>query len=587
MSRLQVWKLHDNDTAPTTGNNTNTNTNTSMILNGSSMDETAIETCIYKAKMDLNCNELDIRDLECDFDQCVDLIDLIQSKSRKQEQAPWKSIHMFHCTGHVQDLVMAIMSLDVNAGGVQNFQLTHPSSILSSHAIYGIAYGLNYSTSLTELSLQIPITQEASNLLSRALAKNAMLTSLSLHGCTLEDAAVPPLSFALKLNGHLQTLSLDGCGLSDEHIASILTALQHHPSLHTLSLQQNSCHTLGMAAIAALLHLDQLKDLDLSYLTRQKATKKVEPVPSPPQQEEVVVEDDTKDANDNDADDESKDTAQDETKVDVQPKKAASKPESSNGDAQEQDDDDSKQAVRNTSLQVLQLAGNNLNDAYLSTLLPIFGKSSQLQELNLFGNRITDRGVLQALINKLPLLNHLESLWLGHNSLTATSAKLLAEAMHTNYNLMDVNLRTLAIMGRNHNHNTIQEERMDAYQDELDYYCRLNRGGRRIFGSSNEIPLGLWPLVLERANRIYWGASTGNTDTHNQEKASHAADVVYCLLHGPMLFTNPDFANNNDDENQSSSFPPDTTSNRNHSDGVKPKRTTRGGKKKNKKNKNN
>jgi Ran GTPase-activating protein (RanGAP) involved in mRNA processing and transport len=563
----------------TTGNNHHPKTNTSMILNGSSMDETAIQSCIYKAKKDPNCNELDIRDLECDFEECVALIDLIQSKSRNEEQEPWKSIHLFQCTGPVQDLVMAIMSLDVNAGGVQSFQLTHPTSILSMHAIYGISYGLNYSKSLTELSLQIPITQEASNLLARALAKNTILNSLSLNGCTLEDAAVPPLSFALRLNGHLQTLSLDGCGLSDEHTASILTALQHHPSLHTLSLQQNACHTLGMAAIAALLHLDQLKELDLSYLTRQ-LTKKAEPVPSPPQEEEavVVVEDDKEDFNYN-GDDESKNTTDDDTKVHEKPKEEDPKPESTNDHAQEQADDDSKQVVRNTSLQVLQLAGNNLNDAYLSSLLPIFGQSSQLQELNLFGNRITDRGVLQVLLNKLPLLHHLESLWLGHNSLTATSAKLLAEAMHTNYNLMDVNLRTLSIMGRNHNC-TVQEEKMNAYQDELDYYCRLNRGGRRIFGSSNEIPLALWPLVLERANRIYWGASTGNTDAPKQKTASHAADVVYCLLHGPILFTNPNFANNND-ENQSSSCEPNT-SNGNHSDGAKPKRTTRGGKKKNK-----
>ena len=556
---------------------------TSMILDGGGMDETAIQTCIDKAKTDPQISNIEIRDLECDFEECAALIDLIQSKNRK-EQESWNSIHLYHCTGPVQDLVMAIMSLNGNAGA-QSFQLTHPSSVLSIHAIYGIAYGLNYSTNLTQLSLQIPITQEASNLLARALAKSTILNSLSLNGCTLEDAAVPPLSFALRLNGHLQTLSLDGCGLSDEHIASILTALQDHPTLHTLSLQQNACHTLGMAAVAALLHLDQLKELDLSYLTRQKkATKKVELVPSPPQQDEEVVVEDNKEDNDNNGDDESKDTANDETKEKVQPKKADSKPESSNDRAQEQaDDDDSKQVVRNTSLQVLQLAGNNLNDAYLSTLLPIFGQSSQLQELNLFGNRITDAGVVQVLLNKLPLLHHLESLWLGHNSLTATSAKLLAEAMHTNYNLMDVNLRTLAIMGRNNDNYSVQEEMMDACQDELDYYCRLNRGGRRIFGSSNEIPLGLWPLVLERANRVSLGASTGNTDTGNQNKTSHAADVVYCLLHGPMLFTNPDFANNKG-ENQSSSFQPSNTSNGNHSIGVKkPKRTTRGGKKKNKK----
>ena len=36
----------------------------------------------------------------------------------------------------------------------------------------------------------------------------------------------------------------------------------------------------------------------------------------------------------------------------------------------------------------------------------------------------------------------------------------------------------------------------------LQYYCDLNYAGRRILSSFQPVPLGLWPLLLERAGKM-------------------------------------------------------------------------------------
>lgn len=37
------------------------------------------------------------------------------------------------------------------------------------------------------------------------------------------------------------------------------------------------------------------------------------------------------------------------------------------------------------------------------------------------------------------------------------------------------------------------------YESVLKHYATINRAGRRIFATSKDVPLGLWPLILERA----------------------------------------------------------------------------------------
>jgi hypothetical protein len=107
---------------------------------------------------------------------------------------------------------------------------------------------------------------------------------------------------------------------------------------------------------------------------------------------------------------------------------------------------------------------------------------------------------------------------------------------------------------------------LQTLQDRLDYYGRLNRTGRRIMTSfagcgvgknkpsivdsvhddgtnvfptsdndtieheKKDVPLGLWALIFDRANR--------------RETISEAADIIYYLLHyGPVVLENPNLSN--------------------------------------------
>ena len=168
---------------------------------------------------------------------------------------------------------------------------------------------------------------------------------------------------------------------------------------------------------------------------------------------------------------------------------------------------------------------HSVGDVFIESLLSIFGKSSSLEELNLFGNRINDAG-LQTIIRKLPHLCCLKSLWLGHNSFSPSAAVNLVVAVKHNFVLEDVNIRSM-----------FTESIWDLIQRDLDYYARLNRCGRHLVRSTDKdsVPLSLWPLVLERANKIYWGTTTGSA----VGDPSHAADSIYCFLHGPAIFENP------------------------------------------------
>jgi len=176
--------------------------------------------------------------------------------------------------------------------------------------------------------------------------------------------------------------------------------------------------------------------------------------------------------------------------------------------------------VHNSSLKSLQLAANGLNDGFVKSTLNIFGKDSALEELNLFGNRMTDLS-MHRLIAKLPDLKKLKSLWIGHNNFTAEGYNALLLAMQSNFILEELSIITI---------NT--EPEVEQIQDKIDHYTRLNRGGRRVFASDiSQLSMSIWPLILERANRIKWD----DVDENNSKGISYCADAIFCLLQGPAL----------------------------------------------------
>ena len=169
--------------------------------------------------------------------------------------------------------------------------------------------------------------------------------------------------------------------------------------------------------------------------------------------------------------------------------------------------------------------------------------SSTLETLNLSLNKITDVGIVHSIAPKIANNElRLKNIYLDGNAFHKNGASALRDALKTNTNVEKIRIPT----------------QYEEIQHELDYYGRLNRGGRRLVfvrgkehdgnrihchdnvqqSNSNTrvlsaalqlqpicIPIALWSFVLGRANRL------------NFENMAYQVDVIYCLLrNGPLMF---------------------------------------------------
>ena len=207
----------------------------------------------------------------------------------------------------------------------------------------------------------------------------------------------------------------------------------------------------------------------------------------------------------------------------------------------------------NRSLRVLHLASNDLQD---DDMLPLCTAISQsrLSMLDLKSNQITSRGT-QILAEHLP--SQLERLWLLGNPTGLTGAQALCKALERRHvNLID--LRIPVYEG------FMLVAELQAMDEACHYYLILNKGGRRIVmdeenakddddddddGSTNveprhkrqrlpKIPLGLWPLVLERVNRIELVIPWGRTQLYQKPETNRAQVLYYLLQNSPLLREN-------------------------------------------------
>jgi hypothetical protein len=164
----------------------------------------------------------------------------------------------------------------------------------------------------------------------------------------------------------------------------------------------------------------------------------------------------------------------------------------------------------NTALTKLQVSGDNVNNEDMERLAQILTDSNQtLRSLNLAANDIGDDGVM-SFARRLPGMKGLRTLDLQRNPFTDSSKEAMIAALKENSEL----------------------ERMDLdgkFDQTKAYYLGLNKGGRRLLQGDNKIPLGLWPVVLERGCRMPFNRS--QPDTH--------LDILYNLVHGPALFQSP------------------------------------------------
>jgi hypothetical protein len=167
--------------------------------------------------------------------------------------------------------------------------------------------------------------------------------------------------------------------------------------------------------------------------------------------------------------------------------------------------------IENTSLHTLQLSENRLLDAHVAKLATALQVNSTLQTLELKDCRISNFAVLAKALPKF----HLRRLDLnghqrGHRrSEGAPKLKsLFFKPLTHNVFLYDLVLP----------HGEVSKS--------LSWVLEWNRAGRRVqlIDEDSRFPPNLWPLLLERADRI------GRQQASEQEANRHGAAAIYCLL---------------------------------------------------------
>ncbi|KAG7373423.1 leucine rich repeat LRR-containing protein [Nitzschia inconspicua] len=360
---------------------------------------------------------------------------------------------------------------------------------------------------------------------SNEIAPLCKVQELMLNFCRLDVPAVQALSRSyLRSNEKLQVLDLGACYLQDQQVFSIVNAVSDKPSLHTLVLTLNQCHMQGSLALHELLSspLCRLRHLNLSHQKHQGRKLHMASVA----------------------------------------RGVASCP----------------------TLSYLNLSRNQLNAKDIEILVQCLEDKSSLTSLDLMSNPLGRQGLARVALSLPSALRELKRL-----NLTSTGtedeglendadisteiqqamdnlALALVRGIDCNTSLEDVEFcrgewvsRTSPTAKKNpqptsssssshvfspqrneiFGQSSIVEDRMQDRSDDqlfdlVKYYLVLNIGGRKLLSSSSatleeKVPLGLWPIALERAQHNCFGARS----------ESMVPDVIFHLLQQSPILTQP------------------------------------------------
>jgi Ran GTPase-activating protein (RanGAP) involved in mRNA processing and transport len=172
----------------------------------------------------------------------------------------------------------------------------------------------------------------------------------------------------------------------------------------------------------------------------------------------------------------------------------------------------------NVTLAVLALPKNKLDDQDIAMLATALAKNSTLEYLDMRENLLTDRGII-CLAQLAKSSMGLRKIFVVKNPFGTDGSLALLEAASTNHNIFHMDVCT-----------------KDSIHKLIRYHTALNRGGRRLLMENP--PLGLWPLAMERANKIDWDEnSTLYLGQESGSLVNPRVDVLYHFLQkGPPLF---------------------------------------------------
>eukprot|EP00980_Cylindrotheca_fusiformis_P007796 scaffold1669_cov129-Cylindrotheca_fusiformis.AAC.7 len=163
---------------------------------------------------------------------------------------------------------------------------------------------------------------------------------------------------------------------------------------------------------------------------------------------------------------------------------------------------------QNKSLRALDLSDCKVNDKDVESLCTLFSESETLESVFLERNKITNVG-LAMLANTLPYMKSIRRLELWGNSFDEEGLNSFVVGLENNYILEEANLISKV-----------------AASDTIAFYTTLNKAGRRLMQSPN-VPLGLWPLVIEKLCSV----------SMPKESSFSIHDLRHFMVRGPAFST--------------------------------------------------
>ena len=164
---------------------------------------------------------------------------------------------------------------------------------------------------------------------------------------------------------------------------------------------------------------------------------------------------------------------------------------------------------QNTILKTLDLSNCQLDDADIEILGHLLCETNSLEELFIARNKISDEGI-RSLARMLAEMKGLKRLSIWGNPFGDEGAKALSLGLERNVELEEVDL-----------------VRTFPCTEMITHYLQLNKAGRRLMHAPG-VPLGLWPLILERVGKLSYPNGSKFT----------ARDLQFYMLRGPALLHN-------------------------------------------------
>jgi Ran GTPase-activating protein (RanGAP) involved in mRNA processing and transport len=467
-------------------------TSPSLAIDGMLMDSATIASVLREATKRSHVIELTLRNV------AIDDVVAIAAEELFGLQRQWTKLDLIHCTGFIHRIVQASITKMQQFSFTGSVPIAHnPRYSLDVASLRALGSALQDCPRLTLVSLKGTRLSRAglASFCDDGLAKSTSLQTLQMSHVALEANHVSLLSNALAQNQHLTALSLAHCKFG------LFSNNNHNNNNNNTNISNTNN---GMAAnnnaddVNVNVNANHNNNLD-THSSTQFATLLESLVPHPTLESLNIYG----------------------IYCNEQSTQALSQLLRTSsclwhlGLKNNLRHPEDKLTVTNlinalqdnTQLTYLQLSGNNVDNADMEALSRILTHNTTLRALSLTANAIGDDGLL-SVATRLPDMKALRYLDVQRNKFSERSKGPIVQALQENMELERLDL--------------------DGTWDALkSYYLSLNKGGRRLLQSSNNCPLSLWPLVLERANTLPFG--------RNQPHAN--VNVLYCLLlQGPVLF---------------------------------------------------